>query len=218
MTNPAPVQMSPAEEALLRIVSDALTSLRADMTEMRQYVNRRIQEMSAEFASAVELMELGEKSIIKGIMEVRTDLAAIVHSAGGSSSANTGLELEVVLDLCEQSATRILDAAERIVTITNRKVSENANPQDIRDALAPEIEQIFEACSFQDLTGQRVRRAISNLSAVERKLEETIGSLWSAQTEQVEPHSPAGEMANLNRASMKQSDIDRLMGAGALSS
>jgi chemotaxis protein CheZ len=41
-------------------------------------------------------------------------------------------------------------------------------------AIAARVNSIFEACSFQDVTGQRIRRAIQHLQQVEGMLETMI--------------------------------------------
>jgi chemotaxis protein CheZ len=49
----------------------------------------------------------------------------------------------------------------------------NPDPESLR-ALSAKVNSIFEACSFQDITGQRIRRAIQHLQQVESMLESII--------------------------------------------
>jgi chemotaxis protein CheZ len=77
------------------------------------------------------------------------------------------MELESVVHATESAATRIMEAAEAIGSWlrTGRRDAESI------EEVAEKVNAIFEACSFQDLTGQRIRRAIEHLQKVETMLE-----------------------------------------------
>jgi chemotaxis protein CheZ len=64
-------------------------------------------------------------------------------------------------------------------------------------AVTRQVNAIFEACTFQDLTGQRVRRAIEHLQQVESMLS---GMVHGQPVEQ--PAAPPPEL--------EQTDIDSL--------
>jgi chemotaxis protein CheZ len=69
------------------------------------------------------------------------------------------------------------------------------------------INSIFEACSFQDLTWQRIRRAITNLQNVETMLGGMIDpKVAAAPIPRFEEHMPQTSGPDL-----AQQEIDRLM-------
>ena len=66
------------------------------------------------------------------------------------------------------------------------------------EAVAEKVSVIFEACSFQDITSQRIRRAIEHLQQVETMLTE----LAPVSSETTSGVRPAPDLA--------QDDVDRL--------
>ena len=67
-----------------------------------------------------------------------------------------------------------------------------------------QIDTIFEACSFQDLTGQRIRRAIEHLQHVES----VLAGIGDPDAEIVEGPKPTIESST---GDIDQDEIDRLL-------
>lgn len=90
-------------------------------------------------------------------------------------------------------------------------------PEPHKAAVTEQVTKIFEACSFQDITGQRIRKVVRTLKDIELK----IGELMEAMGET--PHHPEtaederkGDAALLNGPQMEgqgvsQDDIDKLL-------
>ena len=78
---------------------------------------------------------------------------------------NSGVELEAVVQATENAANQIMEAAEAITSWLQAGGDPAALP-----AVTQQVNAIFEACTFQDLTGQRIRRAIEHLQQVETML------------------------------------------------
>jgi chemotaxis protein CheZ len=87
-----------------------------------------------------------------------------------AATRNSGLELEAVVQATEAAANTIMEAAEAI----QDWVASGAQDTGAVAAIAARVNSIFEACSFQDVTGQRIRRAIQHLQQVEGMLETMI--------------------------------------------
>ena len=98
--------------------------------------------------------------------EVAT-LYAGTFSAAGQPRATR--ELDAVVDGTESATRRILAAAEVIEEAANtlsaslKREQEQALAQDIRE----QATRIFEACNFQDLSGQRIAKVLATLQFVE---------------------------------------------------
>ena len=75
---------------------------------------------------------------------------------------NSGIELEAVVQATENAANQIMGAAEAI----SNWLQAGGDPASL-PAVTEQVNTIFEACTFQDLTGQRIRRAIEHLQQVE---------------------------------------------------
>jgi chemotaxis protein CheZ len=50
-----------------------------------------------------------------------------------------------------------------------------------------QVNEIFEACSFQDLTGQRIRRALEHLQRVEGTISEMVEQSGAHPVERARP-------------------------------
>lgn len=74
-------------------------------------------------------------------------------------------ELDAMASVAEEAAERILTAVEKIDELRDRM------PDAISEAVGEAIIEIFEACGFQDLTGQRVGRIHKTLSGVADRVE-----------------------------------------------
>ena len=110
-----------------------------------------------------------------------------------AATHNSGAELEAVVQATENAANQIMTAAEAIASWLQAGGDPAAFP-----AVTQQVNAIFEACTFQDLTGQRIRRAIEHLQQVETMLSGMM-------------HDAPVEHANMSAASdLAQADIDSL--------
>lgn len=78
------------------------------------------------------------------------------------------LELDAVASVAEAAAERILTAVEKIDALRE------GMPDDVSEAVGEAIIEIFEACGFQDLTGQRVGRIHKTLNNVADRVEAVL--------------------------------------------
>ncbi len=82
-------------------------------------------------------------------------------------------ELDAVVTCTEQATQSVLTAAEKIDQIANTLCAllkdgyARGLAQDVRDSVV----RIFEACNFQDLTGQRISKVIAALKFIEDRID-----------------------------------------------
>jgi chemotaxis protein CheZ len=74
-----------------------------------------------------------------------------------------GLELEAIVASTEEATGTIMDAAEEIM-------SADPAAEGYGDAVNEACMRIFEACSFQDITGQRITKVVATLTYIEERL------------------------------------------------
>jgi chemotaxis protein CheZ len=164
--------------------------------ELRRFTDRRIAELSSEIHATVQLFDFGEANLSGQLGKIQEQVAAMV-AMPAAATRNSGLELEAVVQATEAAANQIMEAAEAIGDWLRTGSRDVASIEDI----ATRLNSIFEACSFQDVTGQRIRRAIQHLQHVETML-----------TEVMPAHGEAA--APKERAVMKpdlvQDDVDRV--------
>jgi chemotaxis protein CheZ len=132
------------------------------LDEFRRFLDRRISELSAELHAAVQLVDFSEANLSGQIARIHEQIVAVV-AAPAAATRNSGLELEAVVQTTEAAAERIMEAAEGI----GEWLRTGRRDADSLEAVGEKVNAIFEACTFQDVTGQRIRRAIERLQQVE---------------------------------------------------
>ena len=177
-------------------------TIRAEMGDLRAFVDRRIAELSMEIHATVDLVDYSETNLSGQLKAIREQIANVV-AAPAAATYNSGLELEAVVQATETAANRIMEAAEAISDL----VHQGKNDPKAIDAVNDKLNAIFEACTFQDVTGQRIRRAIQHLQQVETLLTDIVpeGAVPSAP-----PAVP--EMAMDDNPDLRQAAVDALFG------
>jgi chemotaxis protein CheZ len=179
-------------------------SLRAELTpqfdELRRFVDRRIAELSAEVHATVQLVDFSETNLSGQLARIHEQIANVV-AVPAAATRNSGLELEAVVQATEAAANKIMEAAEAI----GDWLRDGGRDPEALEAVAEKVNTIFEACTFQDVTGQRIRRAIEHLQHVESMLTEILPE-GAAVAEYGEGIPPAG-------ADLHQADVDELFAA-----
>lgn len=178
-------------------------------TEMNRFLDRRIAELSAELNASVQLADMSEERITRELTQVHERIANLV-AVPAEASRNSGVELEAVVLATESAANVILEAAEAIQDWISSGARDAEGVQDI----AAKVNAIFEACSFQDVTGQRIRRAIQHLQQVETMLERVLpGQARPADSKVVVRTQAQTVAAAPNAADLAQAEIDALLNA-----
>ena len=144
-------------------------TIRTEIDALRNFVDRRIAELSAEVHATSDLMDFSETNLSRQLSDIREQVASVV-ALPTVAARNSGLELEAVVQATEEAANRIMEAAEAIGDWLREGKHDSASMGVVNE----KVNAIFEACSFQDVTGQRIRRAIQHLQQVESMLTELV--------------------------------------------
>lgn len=160
----------------------------ARMQALESFIARRFDEISAEINATSQLVGMAEDGMARKFGEILQILHAISHHGDGSSPVSAGVELDAVIGITEQAANDILDAAGRIATrIHDTKNWENPQKRSkMLERTNKDVEDILVACTFQDLTSQRVRKTLENLRAVEVRLSSVLEKIGIQITENIE--------------------------------
>jgi chemotaxis protein CheZ len=109
----------------------------------------------------------------------------------GDEMAKVNGELGAVVGGTEQATQQILEATEAIDQAASA-LSKNISP-DQQKLLSEEIQErvvsIFEACNFQDLTGQRISKVMSTMKFIEQHIYEMM-EIWGG-VDAIKAHAPA---------------------------
>ena len=189
--------------------------------EIMQELNAlRAMLAAAPAAASTEGSASRQDEIRRLVSELRLIQSAIradrqTQSAAGGPATRVAGELEAVIGDSELATQKILAAAEDIDQAANNLSAalkgdfENGLAQDIRDRVI----QIFEACNFQDLTGQRVAKVMATFASLERQIARALDEL--TRIDATPPlHGPrfAGDPGHVS-----QSDVDSLFDRDAQS-
>ncbi len=153
-------------------VFSAVSNVGEQLGAIEQFIARRFDEISMEINATSQQVDMAEEGITNRFTEILEILHAVSYSGDGNTPANAGVELDAVVDMTEEAANKILDAAGRINTkIHSDEDWENKETREkVIDSINDDVEEIFMACSFQDITGQRIRKTLENLKTIEDRL------------------------------------------------
>jgi len=99
------------------------------------------------------------------IENMKSDIAGLqANDLKQTHLPTAGLELDAVVEATEEATNTIMECAEAIMCA-------DAEDHDAYKALVDEqIMKIFEACSFQDITGQRITKVVETLGMVDQRV------------------------------------------------
>ncbi len=185
---------TPDPSAVEDVVRAVLLTMTGDLTAQESSLLAEVEELGKTIASAkAEIAALRVDDITISHIPFATDeLDAIV--------AHTASATHAILESCE-----VLDDA---ASATTGEVSAR-----LQDATT----KIYEACSFQDITGQRITKVVTTLKAIEAKVAQivsTFGVGGGSIDDVVAVSMGEDELLNgpqLPALAMDQSDIDKLM-------
>ena len=117
-------------------------------------------------------------------------------------------ELDAVVEETAKATGTIMDACEKI-----EKVAGDLPPPGGAD-LSAAVTSIYEACTFQDITGQRINKVVKTLKHIESKVTDIINA-FGPQHQPQKPDAAVDEKSLLNGPQLKgsassQDDIDKL--------
>lgn len=143
------------------------------------------------------------KDLAKYITNARSEISDIrPNDIKKDKIPRAGKELDAIVEATEAATNQIMTAAE---TIMSARVTE---PDVVNDACM----EIFEACSFQDITGQRIGKVVSTLEYIEQyltKLTHAWGHENDANAQDEEADDPDDEASLLNGPALNGEGVDQ---------
>jgi len=181
--------------------------------------------MVAEVVSAVLTTMSGDLSATETTL--LGQVAALGRTIAAAKQEIAALRVDDIMDRDIPFATDELDAIVQHTAVATNAILESCEMlDDIATTLTGEaasklqdaVTKIYEACSFQDITGQRITKVVTTLKTIEDKVTQIV-TTFGAQGEPVErrevaPAAAGSELLNgpqLPSNAMDQSDIDKLL-------
>ncbi|WP_420403366.1 protein phosphatase CheZ [Nisaea sp.] len=218
------------EEALLAEIS----SLRTELSEIRKAVG-----MTGVTAPVAEVPEEDEvetdidhvlrieiAQMVRSIGRAKSQIAAIKHPMSTEDQMQTAsLQLDTIVQTTETATNEIMssvDSIEGTLKQIHGFTLDDPEVQQLIDQASNQLISIIEACSFQDLTGQRINQVVKTLRFIESRILAMI-DIWGGleafkdlpipTDENEETASEEDDLLNgpaLGSAGLSQDDIDAL--------
>jgi chemotaxis protein CheZ len=150
-------------------IMSELRALRSLVKPAEDFSLQMIEGYKAQIAEAQKLK--AELDLIYDAINRTKQEIATVHLTGfeGPEMTRVTNELDAIVGGTEHATEEILSQAEEIDQLAATLAARLKNDQD--QALVADMQdrviKIFEACNFQDLTGQRITKVVSTLTFIE---------------------------------------------------
>ncbi len=154
-----PVVAEPAQVGRADEILSAINDLRRLMqSSASETVEACRKELTDALAMRTELDSMKE-----AIVRTKADLAALHRSeTNGKGMRRAADELDAVVESTERATTTLLNVVEdvesRASMLRSMHMSPDARPHV--DAILEQVIRAYEACNFQDLTGQRISKIV----------------------------------------------------------
>lgn len=164
--------------------------------------------------TVTEVALLGElEALGREVARAKSEIAALrVDDINASHIPTATDELDAVVSHTATATNEILDCCETLEGLQARLSGADA------EALSGAVTRIYEACSFQDITGQRIGKVVAALKSIEKRVAAVTASFGrSGPAEDDPPAGPQTEgeaLANgpqLPASASSQAEIDRLL-------
>jgi len=191
-------QITVEAEDVAGVVEAVVASLSGDMSVADLTLYRELEQL-AQYIQAAK----------REIAEIRPD--EITERIPAATD-----ELDAVVDHTAEATGTILDAAESI------EKASTGLPRESADLLAAAVTRIYEACNFQDVTGQRITKVVTTLKYIEQKIDALLAAFGDGINDGLKkvpppPPAPADEHAmllhgpSLPKEANNQADIDAIL-------
>jgi chemotaxis protein CheZ len=209
------------------VPAELVAKLSTLRTRMPTYSRDEIHEVVTEMLATMEgdLSEMNLKlyaeveSLARYIVTAKSEIAALRPDEIMSTHLPSATdELDAITGSTEEATNGILQAMELIEGLTSEM------PPELAEKVTNAVTQVYEACNFQDITGQRITKVVRALKHIESKVDALVGafgdeiSKYKAVHPQPEPEAAdqTSDAALLNgpqlpEGASKQNDIDALL-------
>lgn len=114
------------------------------------------------------------------VQRVRTEIAALNHAGDGVDKfATMSEQLDGVIEATKDASDSIMGAVEKNGEAVDklRELIGDAEQIKLLDTIEDGHNAVFEACAFQDITGQRVTKIVKSIGYVEERVT-TLREIW----------------------------------------
>jgi chemotaxis protein CheZ len=222
ISNPDAPAMTQSPMGMPADMLEELRALTKEIAELRQQVDQSTASDFETDEAALRDIRIEIARMVREIGRAKSELAALKHPLSADDPVNTAnLQLETIVSATEDATNSIMAATDEIEEMVGRAKAMapgDTELQNLFDDMSNKLINIIEACSFQDLTGQRITKVIGTLRFIEQRVLAMI-DIWGMEAFQSVPHEdggsevPEGETLSgpaMEGEGLSQSDIDAL--------
>lgn len=170
----------------------------------------------------IEQLEAEIKKIAQFIADAKIEIIAISFPSEKTGNEknipNAAMELSEVVRHTEEATNSIMDKVDALMMLAN-EVSDAA----VATKIMEHGTGILEACSFQDITGQRINKVMSTLEQIELRIGrlvkrlggelDEIGPIEAIETKPRRTDEDLLHGPQMGSEAQTQEDIDKLFGS-----
>lgn len=140
------------------------------------------------------------------------------HDMKANQIPEAGRELDAIVEATESATVTIMEAAEAIMGAGDLPEA------DYKALVNDKMIEVFEACSFQDITGQRISKVVTTLNAIDRRVSTFVERLRIAEADDAPAEESEAERRKRELIlhgpqhageGVSQDDIDSMMAGGS---
>jgi len=185
-------------EAVAAVVETVLATMHGDLTQTEATLLSEVEQIGRTIAAA------------------KQEIASLqVEDINGTFIPSATDELDAIVEATARATNEILDACETFEAVSAETGGE------VAAQLQHATTRIYEACSFQDITGQRITKIVATLKTIEGRIDAIVEAFGDRVPGEPRPPArpapqPSGEAALLNGPQLPgngvdQAEIDRLL-------
>ncbi len=160
------------------------------------------------------------------MQKIRKELAALNPPGAPDHFGGMSEQLDAIVDATENATNTIMESMESIdglMTEARALAVENPALGEVFDKVTDKVNMVFEACSFQDITGQRISKVVNILKFVEERVNAIILT-WGrdeltkvvVEIKEEDPDKKLLHGPQLKGQGVTQADVDKMLGQDAI--
>lgn len=145
---------------------DVLTLAETSIRSMKSFVDTLDSAVYKEF-----------REIAEYIQKTKTEIGHLqANDMRSKHIPEAGLELSAVISSTEEATTKIMECAETVLD------ADSSDSKAYQQLVNDNMMLIFEACSFQDLTGQRISKVVETLEYIDERISRFAAAIGAEDT------------------------------------
>ncbi|SHN68476.1 chemotaxis protein CheZ [Bradyrhizobium erythrophlei] len=174
---------APRASAMAETIGEAATREAAEAQAMLDSYRAQIEQC--------EKLKVELDLIYDAITRTKREIAVLHgNSFNGEEMAKVNGELGAVVGGTEEATQQILEATEAIDNAATAlsKVTSPDQQKLLSEEIQERVVSIFEACNFQDLTGQRIKKVMTTMKFIEHHIT-VMMDIWGG-VDAIKAHAP----------------------------